>query len=169
SVSTAPSPSSARSDVAIASRSKLAIQPRISRVTGEDMERRSPTPAAARKRKIIHLLKTALAEDRFVLHYQPIVSARDSRVRGVEALLRWRHPSRQDDNIEELIWSVERSPVIFRLENWILRQACHDTAAWQTAGLRGLRVNVNLSAREFPRADLVARVTRQIASCGLDP
>jgi EAL domain-containing protein (putative c-di-GMP-specific phosphodiesterase class I) len=133
------------------------------------MERRSPTPEAARKRKAIHLLKTALAEDRLVLHYQPIVNARDSRVRGVEALLRWRHPDRQDDNVEELIWSAERSPVIFRLENWILQQACRDTAQWQTAGLRGLRVNVNLSAREFPRADLVERVTRQLASYGLDP
>jgi EAL domain-containing protein (putative c-di-GMP-specific phosphodiesterase class I) len=133
------------------------------------MERRSPTPAAARKRKAIHLLKTALAEGRFVLHYQPIVSGRDAGVRGVEALLRWRHPDRQDDNLEELIWSVERSPVIFRLENWILQQACRATAEWQTAGLRDLRVNVNLSAREFPRADLVERVTRRLSSCGLDP
>jgi EAL domain-containing protein (putative c-di-GMP-specific phosphodiesterase class I) len=133
------------------------------------MERRSPTAGAARKRAAIQQLKCALDEERFALHYQPIVAARDARVVGVEALLRWRDPRGAPDNIEELIWSAERSPVIFKLENWILRQACHDAAEWRSAGLRSLRVNVNLSAREFPRADLAERVERQLGSCELDP
>lgn len=132
------------------------------------MERRSPTPAAARKREAIRQLKGALDEERFVLHYQPIVGARDTSVAGVEALLRWRKPKGERDNIEELIWSAERSPVIFRLENWILQQACQDVAEWEKAGRHGLRVNVNLSAREFPRADLAERVTRHLASCSVE-
>jgi EAL domain-containing protein (putative c-di-GMP-specific phosphodiesterase class I) len=123
------------------------------------MERRSPTPGAARKREAIQRLKCALGEERFVLHYQPIVGARDERVVGVEARLRWRGPRDERDDIEELIWAVERSPIIFKLENWILQWAGHDAAEWQKAGLSHLRVNVNLSAREFPRADLVERVT----------
>lgn len=134
------------------------------------MERRSPTPGAARKREAICRLKDGLEQEQFVLHYQPIVigDARDARVVSVEALLRWRTRER-DDDLEDLIWSVERSPVIFRLENWILQQACHDASAWQEDGLHGLRVDVNLSAREFPRADLVRRVRRQLAACGLPP
>jgi EAL domain-containing protein (putative c-di-GMP-specific phosphodiesterase class I) len=123
------------------------------------MERCSPTPGAARKREAIQRLKCALGEERFVLHYQPIVGARDERVVGVEARLRWRGPRDERDDIEELIWAVERSPIIFKLENWILQWAGHDAAEWQKAGLSHLRVNVNLSAREFPRADLVERVT----------
>jgi EAL domain-containing protein (putative c-di-GMP-specific phosphodiesterase class I) len=133
------------------------------------MERRSPTPAAAQRRQAVRRLKAGLEQNLFVLHYQPIVDARDARVVSVEALLRWRTAPAEDGNVEELIRSVERSPVIFRLENWILQQACRDAAAWQKQGLDGLRVDVNLSAREFPRADLVRRVKRRLGSCGLDP
>lgn len=124
-------------------------------------ERRSPTPAAARKRSAIRHLKEAVAEDRVHLLYQPIVSASDSRVERVEALLRWRRPKQEKENLTDLIWSAERSPVIFKLENWILDEAFRAAAAWKEAGLAGVRVNVNLSAREFPRADLVGRLTRR--------
>ncbi|HEY8147289.1 MAG TPA: EAL domain-containing protein, partial [Vicinamibacteria bacterium] len=75
-------------------------------------DRRSPTPAAVHKREAIRRLKAALPEDRFVLHYQPIVGARDGRVAGVEALLRWRAPDREPDAIRELLEAAERSPVI---------------------------------------------------------
>jgi EAL domain-containing protein (putative c-di-GMP-specific phosphodiesterase class I) len=132
-------------------------------------ERRSPTPAAARKRQAIRKLKTALAEDRLVLHYQPIVGARDSRVVAVEALLRWRHPGKERADIERLIRAAEHSPVIFQLENWTLERALPDAREWQASGLPGVRVYVNLSAREFPRADLFGRVQRRLASAGLDP
>ena len=132
-------------------------------------ERRSPTPAATRKRTAIHHLKGAVAEDRIHLEYQPIVNARDSRVEKVEALLRWRKPRAEKATMTELLWSVERSPVIFKLENWILDRSFQAAAAWEKAGLSGVRVNVNLSAREFPRTDLVGRVTRRLAAAGLDP
>jgi EAL domain-containing protein (putative c-di-GMP-specific phosphodiesterase class I) len=132
-------------------------------------ERRSPTPAAARKRWAIHHLKQAVVEDRLHLLYQPIVSARDFGVARVEALLRWRKPKREKEAITELIWAAERSPVIFKLENWILDQSFQAAAGWKEAGLAGVRVDVNLSAREFPRADLVARITRRLRAARLDP
>jgi EAL domain-containing protein (putative c-di-GMP-specific phosphodiesterase class I) len=132
-------------------------------------ERRSPTPAAVLKREAIRQLKGALEEERMLLNYQPIVSAGNSRLAGVEALLRWRKPETEKEALTRLIWAAERSPVIFKLENWTLREAFHAAAAWPAAGLSGLRVNVNLSAREFPRADLVGRVTRRLASAGLPP
>jgi EAL domain-containing protein (putative c-di-GMP-specific phosphodiesterase class I) len=132
-------------------------------------ERRSPTPAAARKREAIRKLKAAMAAERLVLHYQPIVGARDSRAVAVEALLRWRHPRKDRAKIEDLIRSAERSPVIFELENWTLERASQEAREWQGAGLTGVRVNVNLSAREFPRADVVGRLKRRLASAGLDP
>jgi len=132
-------------------------------------ERRSPTPAATRKRTAIQRLKKALVEDRLVPLYQPIVSARDSRVERVEALLRWRKPKKERETLTDLIWAAERSPVIFKLENWILDRSFQAAAAWRKAGLTGVRVNVNLSAREFPRADLVARLTRRLGGAHLDP
>ncbi|HZM52234.1 MAG TPA: EAL domain-containing protein [Vicinamibacteria bacterium] len=132
-------------------------------------ERRSPTPAAVHKREAIRRLKDAMQEDRFVLHYQPIVGARDGRVASAEALLRWRTPDREQDSITELIGSVERSPVIFKLENWTLAQALRAARVWRDAGLGGLRVAVNLSAREFPRANVVRRVQQQLAAARLPP
>jgi EAL domain-containing protein (putative c-di-GMP-specific phosphodiesterase class I) len=131
-------------------------------------ERRSPTPAAARKREAIRRLKQALAEERFVLHYQPI-TAEGGRVESVEALLRWRRPDEEKDDITELLASVERSPVIFRLENWTLERAFEAARGWQDAGVKGIRVGVNLSAREVPRADLVRRVRRRLAHARLAP
>jgi EAL domain-containing protein (putative c-di-GMP-specific phosphodiesterase class I) len=133
-----------------------------------ERERRSPTPAAARKREAIRRLKQALAEERFVLHYQPIVRADDARVVSVEALLRWRRPGEEKDDIAELLASVERSPVIFKLENWTLDQAFQAARGWHDAGLTGLRVGVNLSAREFPRAELVGRLRGKLARAGLE-
>jgi EAL domain-containing protein (putative c-di-GMP-specific phosphodiesterase class I) len=132
-------------------------------------DRRSPTPAAVHKREAIRRLKAALAEDRFVLHYQPIVDARDGRVAGVEALLRWRTPDREPDAVRELLEAAERSPVIFKLENWTLGQALRAARTWRDAGLTGLRVGVNLSAREFPRADLVQRIRSQLSAARLPP
>jgi EAL domain-containing protein (putative c-di-GMP-specific phosphodiesterase class I) len=142
-------------------------------------ERRSPTPAAVRKRTAIRCLQKALEQERLCLHYQPIVDARAARVERVEALLRWRPPGPPpgtdcpeepgEESLTELICAAERSPVIFRLENWVMREAFQDAARWRAAGLTALRLNVNLSAREFPRADLVSRVSRLLEEAGLPP
>ena len=132
-------------------------------------ERRSPTPAAARKRTAIRCLQQALEQERLCLHYQPIVDARAGAVERVEALLRWRCPEAEEESLSDLIWAAERSPVIFRLENWVMGQAFQDAARWPRAGLPALRVNVNLSAREFPRADLVARVSGLLDQARLSP
>jgi EAL domain-containing protein (putative c-di-GMP-specific phosphodiesterase class I) len=119
------------------------------------------------KRDGIRRLKEALAGDRFVLHYQPIVSACDGQVASVEALLRWRDPEGETDSVADLLRSVERSPVIFKLENWALDRALQDARQWHDAGLAGLRVGVNLSAREFPRADLGRRIRDRLSAAGL--
>ena len=106
--------------------------------------------------------------DRFVLHYQPIVDAHDGRVVSAEALLRWRDPDADQDAIAELLEAAECSPVIFKLENWALDQALQAARAWLDAGL-SLRVGVNLSAREFPRADLSGRIRYRLSAAGLPP
>jgi EAL domain-containing protein (putative c-di-GMP-specific phosphodiesterase class I) len=132
-------------------------------------ERRSPTPAAAHKREAIHHLKAAVAEGRILLHYQPLVRPADGRTVGAEALMRWKEPRKEGRTLTELILNAERSPVIFKLENLVLEDAFRAAAGWAAAGLDGVRVNVNLSAREFPRADLVRRVTRRLRHARLSP
>ncbi len=130
-------------------------------------ERRSPTPAAARKREAIRYVKAALQEGRFLLHYQPILTTAGARIAGVEALLRWRHPDAEHGALADLIRAAERSPLIVKLENRTLQEACQAAAAWRRTGL-DLRVNVNVSASEFPRADLVTRLRSRLATAGLE-
>ena len=133
-------------------------------------ERRSPTPAAARKRKGVRHLKQALIDGRFDLHYQPIVSVRDGSVASVEALLRWKDPAAEQAEHAELaglVWLVERSPVIFRLQDWALGEACQAAASWRGTPLRDMRVNVNVSAHGLPRSRLPGHLQRQLRASGL--
>jgi len=141
----------------------------MERTTPDAAERRSPTPAAARKREAIRHLKGAMEEDRILLHYQPIVTARDSRIAYVEALLRWQAPERESPDLTGLIRAAERSPVIFKLEHRTLRESFRAAAGWRRGGAGEARLNVNLSAREFGRAGLVGRLARQLRAAGLDP
>jgi len=130
-------------------------------------ERRSPTPAAAHKRGAVRTLKDALSEGRLVLQYQPIVGARDGSIGCVEALLRWKEPSADGGDLAELVRLAEHSPVIFRLQDWTLREACRAAALWRERGLSGLRVNVNVSARVLPRTRLAGRLRREMRAAGL--
>jgi EAL domain-containing protein (putative c-di-GMP-specific phosphodiesterase class I) len=130
-------------------------------------ERRSPTPGAARKREAIRRLKQALAEERLVLHYQPIVEARSGAVASVEALLRFKDGAPEAEDLARLVRRAEHSPVIFRLQDWTLGQACQPAKTLQAAGLAGLRMNVNVSARVLPRSRLVGRLRRQLRSARL--
>jgi EAL domain-containing protein (putative c-di-GMP-specific phosphodiesterase class I) len=110
-----------------------------------------------------------MAEDRLTLEYQPIVRAADRRPLSVEALLRWRRPGEEGDPLGDLLSAAEHSPVIFALETWAMETCFRDAADWQRGPLAGLRVNLNLSAREFRRADLLRRIKDALDRTGLDP
>ena len=128
-------------------------------------ERRSPTPAALRKREAVRKLKRSLAEGHLDLHYQPIAGTASGRPEAVEALLRHRMETRKGE-LERLIEAAERSPLIFRLEQWTLKQALREAVSWEGPPLASLRLNVNISARGFDRRELAARVLRQAAATG---
>lgn len=132
-------------------------------------ERRSPRADQMRKRESVRRLKQALAEQRLALRYQPIFRAHDLAPVAAEALLRWRSPEAEADDLGDLLEAAERSPVIFALENWAMEVCFRDAAAWQAGPLPNLRVNLNLSAREFQRPDLLVRVRDARERHGLDP
>lgn len=133
-------------------------------------ERRSPRSRDLRERESVHRLKEALREERLTLQYQPIFRAADGQPLAAEALLRWRSPERETADLADLLHAAERSPVIFALEAWAMALSFHDAAAWQSGPLPGLRLNLNLSAREFHHGrDVVPRVERAAADASLDP
>ncbi len=91
-------------------------------------------------------LRQALATEGLVLHYQPLVDLRTGQVRGVEALVRWLHPTHGLLPPEEFIPLAEQTGLIVPLTRWVLEQALAQGAAWARAG-RPLGIAVNLSVR----------------------
>jgi EAL domain-containing protein (putative c-di-GMP-specific phosphodiesterase class I) len=89
-------------------------------------------------------LQRAIAENQLVLFYQPIVAISDRRLIGVEALVRWRHPSRGILPPSEFVPAVERAGLARELTLWVLREAILQAAVWKTDG-QPLAVGVNLS------------------------
>jgi diguanylate cyclase (GGDEF)-like protein/PAS domain S-box-containing protein len=114
-------------------------------------------------------LRNAVARSEFVLHYQPQVDLRTGRVFAVEALVRWRHPKLGIVPPIEFIPMAEETGLIVPLGDWVLREACRQTKAWQDFGLPPIVVGVNVSARQFKEKNLVTRVASALKEIGLDP
>jgi predicted signal transduction protein with EAL and GGDEF domain len=100
------------------------------------------------------------AADRGELHlaYQPIVAGADGRLTGVEALLRWSHPSRGLIPPAVLIPLAERSGQIIDIGRWVLEQAWSDRDRWQSDNADDLSVSVNVSAHQLMSAGFVDTV-----------
>ncbi len=116
-------------------------------------------------------LSQALDRDELFLLYQPIVGLPDGDVRGVEALIRWRHPTRGLVSPVTFIPVAERTGLIVPIGAWVLRQACAQGAAWaSTLGPHApWKISVNASARQLLEPAFVATVAATLADTGLDP
>ena len=113
-------------------------------------------------------LRQALAEDEFVLHYQPKVDVRTGHIVGVEALLRWYPPSGEMVSPATFIPLAEETGLIVPIGEWVLHTACSHNKYLQQAGLSSMRVAVNISARQFDPQKLVAMVRKALATTGMD-
>ena len=116
-------------------------------------------------------LRKAIEEHQLVLHYQPIISPTDHRIRGFEALVRWNHPERGMIPPGEFIPVAEESDLIVLLGRWVLREACRQMAEWHRrfSGVPPLTVNVNVSSRQLCDSHLIADVEFALAESGLNP
>jgi len=115
------------------------------------------------------LLRHALERGQLVLQFQPRVSVTDGRMVGVEALVRWRHPSLGLVPPARFIPLAEETGLIEELDLWVLREACSRAAQWRRDGMDPGRVSVNLSARQFQQAGLAERVRTALQESGLSP
>jgi diguanylate cyclase (GGDEF)-like protein/PAS domain S-box-containing protein len=112
-------------------------------------------------------LHRALERHEFALHYQPKVNLRSGAIVGVEALLRWRHPTRRLIGPSRFISIAEDSGLIVPIGNWVLREGCRQAKIWQTAGLAPVRMAVNVSAVELRAKNFVEGVREILADTGL--
>ena len=114
-------------------------------------------------------LRRALARREFCLFYQPKYSLATNRLVGLEALIRWRHPERGLVSPGEFIPILEENGVIVEVGEWVLHEACRQLGAWRRLVREPVHVAVNLSARQFRRAEVVDRVIGALAASGLEP
>ena len=116
-------------------------------------------------------LRQALRLDELVVHYQPIVNLESSEVTGVEALVRWQHPTRGLLLPGEFISVAEETGLIIPIGQWVLEQACRQVVAWRVElpEQAALMVSVNLSPRQFQQPNLVAQTSRALREAGLAP
>ncbi|MBL7255336.1 bifunctional diguanylate cyclase/phosphodiesterase [Actinoplanes sp. LDG1-01] len=114
-------------------------------------------------------LRRALDNDEFRVVYQPIVRLDGNRLVGVEALVRWHHPTRGVVGPGEFIPAAERTGLIVPLGRFVLRETCRQAAAWLAEfGPDALReAGLNVSARQLHDPDFVAEVAGALADSGL--
>ncbi|MFM9973989.1 MAG: putative bifunctional diguanylate cyclase/phosphodiesterase [Beijerinckiaceae bacterium] len=109
-------------------------------------------------------LRHAIDRDQLELHYQPQVSADGSRIVGIEALVRWRHPTLGLIPPVEFISIAEERGLIVQLGEWVIRRACRDAANWGD-----VTVACNVSAIQFRQSDFVESVGQALKDTGFDP
>jgi diguanylate cyclase (GGDEF)-like protein/PAS domain S-box-containing protein len=114
-------------------------------------------------------LRGALERSEFIVHYQPQVAIPDFHLVGMEALVRWKHPSLGILHPNEFISLAEDSGLIIPLGDLVMRAACLQNKAWQDAGLAPMRLSVNFSARQFQQATFIATVAEILKDTNLDP
>jgi diguanylate cyclase (GGDEF)-like protein/PAS domain S-box-containing protein len=125
------------------------------------------TAAASLRLELEGQLRHAIAKGELELHYQPKVCAASGGNCGVEALIRWRHPARGLVRPSDFIPVAEESDLILDIGDWVIEEACRQSAAWEAADFTPV-IAVNVSARQLQQ-DLVARITAAARRHGVPP
>ncbi|MBA3791011.1 MAG: EAL domain-containing protein [Rubrobacter sp.] len=126
---------------------------------------------ALRRLSLEDALRRALERQEFEVYYQPKVLVSTGEIVGMEALARWRHPKYGLIGPEEFIPLAEETGLILPIGQWVLREACRQTRAWQDqfSPIPHLVTSVNLSVKQFRQPDLTAMLAATLAETGLDP
>lgn len=124
--------------------------------------------AANAKSNLLRDLRFALAEDQLLLFYQPQYALPTHKVIGMEALVRWQHPTHGLMTPGRFTSLAEQSGLILSIGEWVMNVACRQTQHWKEQGY-DLRVSVNISALQFKHQDLVKMVEAALAKTKLLP
>jgi diguanylate cyclase (GGDEF)-like protein/PAS domain S-box-containing protein len=114
-------------------------------------------------------LRRAIEHGEFFLHYQPQVDTVNGRILGMETLIRWEHPEQGMISPTKFIPLAEEIGLIAPIGEWVLHNACQQYKRWWEAGYRGLRLAVNLSARQFRQGNLLLMIERVLQETGVSP
>jgi diguanylate cyclase (GGDEF)-like protein len=139
-----------------------------------EMFRHSPDPVHPGRRALddreLHAdLVAALDGNQFFVLYQPYIDLRTAEIVGVEALIRWQHPTLGVLEPPQFISMAEKSDLIVALDSWVLWQACRQIRSWQDHDIGPLRLSVNLASRDLSSPDFFDSVERTLRDTGIDP
>lgn len=142
-------------------------------ISNELLHRTGGDPNRARRRqRRTSELSRALESGELQLHYQPVVSFKNGRVSGAEALVRWDHPERGLIAPDDFLPTAEETGLIVPLGRWVLEQACKHYSHWRDRFTGGNRffLSVNLSLNQCLEDDDLPDITRRaLAESGLHP
>lgn len=113
-------------------------------------------------------LRKALANNEFLLYYQPKIDLQQGNMTGLEALIRWQSPAFGLVSPDTFIPLAEETGLIVSIGEWVLRTACAQIKSWQNDGLPYVPVAVNLSPRQFLQKDIVTIIQRTLEETGLE-
>jgi len=117
-------------------------------------------------------LEMALSRNEFSLCYQPIVSLKNNKVIGLEALIRWEHPTFGTIYPDKFIPLAETNSSIIKIGDWVLKEACYQLCQWQhefPEYFDSLTVSVNISSKQLVVPDLAAQIKQVLQETGLQP
>jgi diguanylate cyclase (GGDEF)-like protein len=118
-----------------------------------------------RRRSLERDVRSALRRNEFFLVFQPILSLRDNRISGNEALLRWEHPALGIRTPVELMSIIEETGLIHEIGDWVIHKACETAASWP----KDIRVAVNISPTQLRKAGLLSCVVNALKESRLSP
>ena len=124
---------------------------------------------AVERQFIEESLGHAIERREFVMYYQPVLDLRTGTITGVEALIRWLHPTRGLVLPAQFIAVAEDCGLMLPIGRWVLHQACLQAQTWVDAGLPKMTIAVNVSARQFRDEDFLTNLLATLDETGLDP
>jgi diguanylate cyclase (GGDEF)-like protein len=112
-------------------------------------------------------LTHAVENNEFVLHYQPIVESKSAEIVGVEALIRWNHPTRGLIFPDEFIGIAEQSSVIIRIGRWVVKEAMTQMLEWKNKGYKLKKMSINIAVKQLENKGFVERLKNmlEVTSC----
>ncbi|HEX9061662.1 MAG TPA: EAL domain-containing protein [Clostridia bacterium] len=125
--------------------------------------------AVSRKMDLQNALRTSLINDEFVLYYQPQFELGTNKLAGLEALIRWQHPTLGLVSPAEFIPLAEETGLIVGIGEWVLRTACKQNKIWHEISPHKVPVSVNVSAYQLHNSDFVKTVERALYETKLKP
>lgn len=114
-------------------------------------------------------LRRAIINKEFILYFQPQLDIGSGTIIGMEALIRWRHPSKGMISPIEFISIAEETGLIVPIGDWVLEEACRQNKQWQMQGFPPIPVSVNLSIRQFMQPNLKEKIQDILDKTQLDP